>query len=128
MDTLERVLVINNRQNCNFRLIAVPMVFPFGESNKPLHARVAAHNAAVWAFNFFVQRAYTPPIWRFTTNKTDRVDTVLRLAVQGMDHIILSIANYEHDNRRAPSVNCLLRIRKMIWKVVASDFVDITGE
>ena len=129
MDTLERVLVINERQKCKFRLIAAPMVFPYGEGGKPLHARVAAHNSAVWAFNYHVQKAYTPPIWRFTTNKTCKVDTVLRVDVQGMSHIILSKANYEHDSKRAPSENCLLRIRKMIRKAVSINFlVDTDGE
>ena len=124
MKTLERVLVMNQQENCNFRLIAAPMIYPIGENNKALQANVASHNAAVWAFNHFVTRAYTPPIWRFTTNKTTRQDTNLRLVIQGMSHIVLSISNYEYDNRRAPSENCLLRIRKMIEKAVSSNFED----
>ena len=50
--TLERVMLVNLQTVFNFNLVAVPMVYSIGEANKPLQARVAAHNVSVSAFNY----------------------------------------------------------------------------
>ena len=45
--TLEKVMTINRQKGYDFKLVAGPRVYPVRDTLRPLHAKVAAHNAAV---------------------------------------------------------------------------------
>ena len=110
--TLEKVEVINRRENTEYDLVGAQMLLPIGEGLKPLQAAVVANNAAVAAFNFHIRGARTLELWRFAVNRKARQDSALKIAVEGLEHIALAPSNYE--SARIPSASCMLRMRKSI--------------
>ena len=67
--TLEKVMAINRQKGYDFKLVAGPMVYPIGDTLRPLHAKVAAHNAVVETFNHFVVKSCTWKMWKFPLTK-----------------------------------------------------------
>ena len=118
MITLEKVLLVNRRIGSNFNLVAAPIVYPNGDNQRLLHVKVAAHNTAVWAYNHPVRGVFTWKIWKFPLNKTSNPDSELRLAVEGMEHMILAPACYEFGEARVPSKNTMLKLRKTLRGIV----------
>ena len=54
------------------------------------------------------------------------MDSTLKLAVQGMEHISRAPANYEPGSSRVPLKNCCLRIRKVLRDTIDCGFQNLT--
>ena len=124
--TLEEVERINRDKGYDFKLVAGPMVYPFGDNQRVHHAKVAAHNAAVEAFNHYIVKSCTWKSWRFLLNKCTHPAQDLRLAVEGMEH--LSLAPHCYEEARIPSRSKMLKMRKTLrgfvgrgWAIQAAD-------
>ena len=90
------------------------MVYPYGDHLRALHAKVAAHSVAVWVYNHHVRGAAKWKIWKFPLNKASSPDSNLRLAVEGMEHMVLAPGSYEFGEARIPSRNTILKMRKTL--------------
>ena len=60
----ERLQVCNIEEGTDYILVAAQMIYPIGDKNRPFQAKVAAHNAAVAAYNYWIQKAKTVETWK----------------------------------------------------------------
>ena len=101
----ETLPICNIEDGTDYTIVAAQMMYPIDNKNRPCQAKIAAHNAAVAAYNYWIQKAKTVETWKYTINRRAKADTPLSLS--------LAPGSYCEDPR-IPSLHCLMNMKRSI--------------